>query len=310
VRIQISNIRLAERIRKDVRNIDALAADIRENGLICPIAVMPRGGEYQLLAGLRRLRAMELNGEAEIEANIIPAADAEAALKIEHSENEQREPFTYSEKMDYARLIEEIEKAKAAERKAAGKSDHDIDHETLGSHGRGPQTRDIVGEKIGMCGTQYDRAKYVAANATPEMIEQIDRKERSVRKTYDELRAKEKSAAPPVPVVSTPAPPPAPPASEPRVNPADYERVCTELNELTKKYGEMVGKYAAADHKREAIETLLRNTNLQWECDRQGKNGRIAELAAALEAAYAKIAELEAALAAALKTKQGDEELS
>ncbi|GHU51781.1 hypothetical protein AGMMS49975_06280 [Clostridia bacterium] len=43
-------------------------------------------------------------------------------LKIEFSENEQREPFTYSEKMDYARLIEEIETAKAKERMLLGKS--------------------------------------------------------------------------------------------------------------------------------------------------------------------------------------------
>ncbi len=91
MRIKINDIKAAERIRKEVRNIDALAADICENGLICPIAVMPSGEGYQLLAGLRRLRAMEALGETEIEANVYPASDAEAALRIEFAENEQRE---------------------------------------------------------------------------------------------------------------------------------------------------------------------------------------------------------------------------
>ncbi len=62
MKIAISSIKITERIRKDIRNVDVLAEDIRRNGLICPIAVMTSGGEYKLLAGLRRLRAMELNG--------------------------------------------------------------------------------------------------------------------------------------------------------------------------------------------------------------------------------------------------------
>ena len=46
--------------------------------------------------------------------------DAEAALHIEIGENEYREPFTFSEKMDFSRMILEIERAKAKKRMAEG----------------------------------------------------------------------------------------------------------------------------------------------------------------------------------------------
>jgi Zn-dependent M32 family carboxypeptidase len=43
--------------------------------------------------------------------------------------------------------------------------------------------------------TTYDRAKYVSENAPPEVIDQLDKEERTIRGTYDELRAKEKAAS-------------------------------------------------------------------------------------------------------------------
>ena len=66
------------------------------------------GGEYRLLAGLRRVKAAQSLNWLEIEVNIVSPADAEAALCIEISENEQREPFTYTEKMHYASMFEDI----------------------------------------------------------------------------------------------------------------------------------------------------------------------------------------------------------
>ncbi len=131
--------------------------------------MMLDGGKYQLLAGLRRLKAVQSLGQTEIEVNVVFPADAEAALRIEISENEQREPFTYSEKMDYARLLEDIERAKAKERMLAGKKSCDTDPVPQGAQGQTGKTRDIVASKIGMGKTTYDRAKYIAENA-PEAV--------------------------------------------------------------------------------------------------------------------------------------------
>ena len=124
----------------------------------------------------------------------MPLVDAEAALHIEIGENEYREPFTFSEKTDVSRLILEIEQAKAIERKSAGGKGGLKEDRAHGPYLEQGRSREAIGSRVGMSGKQYDRAMYIAKNATPEMIEQLDRGERSIRGTYDELRVKEKAA--------------------------------------------------------------------------------------------------------------------
>lgn len=192
----IERIMVKERIRKEISRITELAEDIGRNGLLHPVTVMEaEGGSYRLLAGLRRLRAVQSLGFSAIAINVVSPADAETALRIEVSENEQREDFTYSEKMDYARLLEDIEREKAKERMLAGKKTCDADPVDYGPQGQVGKTRDIVASKIGMGGRQYDRAKYIADNAPEEVIEQLDRGERSISGTYTELCAQKKAAA-------------------------------------------------------------------------------------------------------------------
>jgi len=220
--VQIEKIKITNRIRKEVAKIAELSEDIRVNGLINPITVMSLGtagndgnsskiadddaGEYdyQLLAGLRRLRATEMLGHTEISINVVTPSDAEAILMIEISENEQREEFTFSEKMDFARILEEVEREKAKARLSAGQSNggkvagngrvKESCSMPLGaeSNSKG-STRDKVAEKIGMGKTNYDRAKYIADNASEEIIDELDKGERSIRGTFDEMKAKEKA---------------------------------------------------------------------------------------------------------------------
>lgn len=128
----------------------------------------------------------------EIEINVVSPADAEAVLRIESSENEMREEFTYSEKMDYARLLEKIEEAKAKERMSFGGKGGIAEGMDECPYLDPGTSRDAIGDKIGMSGRQYDRAKYIADNAPNEVIEQLDRGERSIGATYKELRSKEK----------------------------------------------------------------------------------------------------------------------
>jgi ParB family chromosome partitioning protein len=196
VKTAIERIIIKERIRKEVAKISELAEDIKLNGLINPVTVMTLdSGEYQLLAGLRRIRAVKSLGLSEIDINVITPTDAEAVLRIEVSENEQREEFTFTEKMDYARMFERLEKAKALERKSIGGKGGFNEDTDRGPYLTKGETRNIVGEKIGMSGRQYDRAKYISDNAPNEVIEQLDNGERTIRATYDELKAKKKVAA-------------------------------------------------------------------------------------------------------------------
>ena len=283
MKIEIENIKVAERIRKLTSGVDELATDIQKNGLINPITVMTiDGGEgYQLLAGLRRIRAAQSLGWEQIEVTVVSPKDAEAALNIEYSENVQREAFTYSEKMDYARLIAEIEKAKAQERKVIGgvtagrnRPQKDGVQGPQPNAERNPRARDIVGGKIGMSGKQYERAKYVADHAPQEVIEELDRGERTIRATYDEIRATKKGLQP--------GDASAEPSIQAPIPETDLERAIRAESELDAfKYRQHNEIY----HRDNIIENLKM---------------RVAELEAALEAANVRIQELEGFHAAAL----------
>ncbi len=271
MKVNINEVKVATRIRKQTANIEELAGDIKQNGLINPITVMSvSGGGYQLLAGLRRLRAARELGWSEIEATVVPPKGAEEALKIEYSENEQRESFTYSEKMDYARLIAEIEKAKAKERMLAGEKTADpVVHGPQGTPtGR---SRDIIGKKIGMSGRQYERAKYVADRASPEIIDEIDCGKRSIRSTYDKFLSDDKKTK----NANIPISAPETVREKPGLQESDLERAIHAERELdAMKYRQ----HNEIFHRDSIIENLKK---------------RVAELESELEAANARIKELE-----------------
>ncbi len=72
--IVTSNIVVLERVRKNYGDIPALAEDIQKNGLHNPIHVIEsRNGQYVLLAGERRLKAVMLLGEPLIAVRVIEA---------------------------------------------------------------------------------------------------------------------------------------------------------------------------------------------------------------------------------------------
>ncbi|WP_427108666.1 ParB N-terminal domain-containing protein [Lysinibacillus xylanilyticus] len=159
---------------------DALGEEIDELGLINPITVSK---DFELLAGERRLRAHQHLGRTHIEANIVDAGDEENRLLIEIKENESREGFTFSERMDYARRLERIEREKAKQRMVDGaKGVKNLPQ---------AKTREVVAEQVGFgSGKQYDKAKYIEANATDEVIEKLDTGEMSVHAAWKETKAR------------------------------------------------------------------------------------------------------------------------
>ena len=115
--IPIKKIIVRDRIRKDFGDINELAMDIQDNGLINPVVV---NKEYVLLAGERRLRACKQLGIEQIEVRMMDTRDAEHELNIEISENDVRKDFSKAERVDYMYRLMRIEKEKAAERQRAG----------------------------------------------------------------------------------------------------------------------------------------------------------------------------------------------
>jgi hypothetical protein len=164
--VEVGNIKVVDRIRKDFGNIEELADDIKENGLINPPVVTP---DLQLIAGERRLRACKHLGWEQIEVRVMTVRDYEHQLKMEISENENRKEFTFSERVDWARRLERVEKEKARERMESGKAVNPVENLPQG------KTRDIVAEQSGFgSGKQYEKAKYISENADAETIAKLD----------------------------------------------------------------------------------------------------------------------------------------
>ncbi|PGU87342.1 chromosome partitioning protein ParB [Bacillus cereus] len=176
--LDINQIKVAERIRKEFGNIEELAQDIKENGLINPPVVTP---EHELIAGERRLRACQYLNYQQIEVRVMSVRDYEHKLKIEIGENEHRKEFTFSERMAWARELERVESAKARERMSEG--------------GKGRQnsvnlrTDDKVSNDIGLGSRDtYRKAKFIAENADSSTIAKLDNEEISIHKAYTELK--------------------------------------------------------------------------------------------------------------------------
>jgi len=115
----LDGIRVGNRARKDMGDIDALAASISEVGLLHPVVV---DSDMYLLAGERRLAACRRLGFDRVQVRVaVNVHDLATALAVERDENTCRKDFTPEEAVRVAMCIEAIEKPKAEERKAEGR---------------------------------------------------------------------------------------------------------------------------------------------------------------------------------------------
>lgn len=103
---RISRGRFQPRIHFDETALQELADSIRAQGLVQPVVVRPNGqGEYELIAGERRWRAVQLLGLADIPA-IVKDIDDAAAAAIALIENIQREDLN---PLEEARALERLQ---------------------------------------------------------------------------------------------------------------------------------------------------------------------------------------------------------
>ena len=97
--IDIESIKVTERARKEMGDLDGLENNLKESGLIAPIAVKDnKDGTYTLLAGERRFTVLKRNGVTEVPARICP--DDLTALQmnvIEKSDTFFRKDMTWYE---------------------------------------------------------------------------------------------------------------------------------------------------------------------------------------------------------------------
>jgi ParB family chromosome partitioning protein len=85
-----------------------LKQSISENGLVTPITIRPHNNGYQLIAGERRLRAVQELGYERIPAYVLEVRDDRQMLEMALIENVQRENLNpIEEALGYQRLIDE-----------------------------------------------------------------------------------------------------------------------------------------------------------------------------------------------------------
>lgn len=106
-------IRVGERAREELGDIEALGTSIKTRGQIHPLAVYPIEDpvyDYELIAGERRLRAMIWADVSEVLLRIYPSTLSKLELEqIELAENYHRKDFTFIEKVKLQRRIYETE---------------------------------------------------------------------------------------------------------------------------------------------------------------------------------------------------------
>ena len=182
----IDKIVVGDRIRKDFGDIEELAEDIKENGLINPPVV---NKEYQLLAGERRLRACKLLGWPQIEVRMMDTRDAEHELNIEISENDVRKGFTKSERVDYIKRLLRIEQAKAKERQGERTSDRNLTEVK--------RADSATAEQFGISRDTMRRELFIADNKDlldPADFADWDEGKLSTNKAFQRIKAAQKQA--------------------------------------------------------------------------------------------------------------------
>lgn len=93
----------------DRERLEELAASIREHGVVQPVVVRPRDGQYELVAGERRWRACQIAGVAKVPALVREFSEAEV-MEIALIENLQREGLNPLEEAEaYRTLLEEFQ---------------------------------------------------------------------------------------------------------------------------------------------------------------------------------------------------------
>lgn len=100
--VNIDDIKVKKRVRKDLGDLAPLKDSLRTYGLMNPITI---NSKNQLIAGERRLEAAKEIGWTRINANVIDNLDEISQLELEIEENNQRKEFTQDELIEgYKRL--------------------------------------------------------------------------------------------------------------------------------------------------------------------------------------------------------------
>lgn len=190
-----------DRFRGDVGDLSALCESIKTLGLLHPLVVTPEG---RLIAGLRRFEACKHLGWSMVPVNVAHTLDdAALMLQAERDENTCRKDMTPGELYALGKAIEELERPKARERQGgSGRFGEDGSGSTEPKPQTNP-TAKAVGAGLGVSAPTWKRLKHVGEKAeagdpaASQVLDEMDRGERTITGGYKALRSPENDALSP-----------------------------------------------------------------------------------------------------------------
>ena len=166
--LPINDIVIENRYRKEFGDIEILAKNISNIGLLHPVTI----NQYnKLIDGQRRILAFEKLGKTEIHCFKI---DLEEIILGEFSANTHRKDFVPSEAVRIKKAIEPYEKQKAKERQLnANPSGIRLENNPSGNLPQGCKTRDIVAKRVGIGERTLKKAEEIVDAADQDSKYQI-----------------------------------------------------------------------------------------------------------------------------------------
>lgn len=163
IEVPISDIKIGDRFRKDMGDIEGLAQSINEGELLQPIGITP---DHELVFGERRLRAYrDVLGRETIPARIV---DVPSVLLGQIDENVLRKDFTLTEQIA---IVDSLGPFKhGGDRRSDQARNSDLGSLTLAD----------ACKLVGISEDTYRRTKVVIEHGVPELAEAMDANELSV----------------------------------------------------------------------------------------------------------------------------------
>jgi ParB-like chromosome segregation protein Spo0J len=160
--MDISDIKIGARHRKDMGDIADLAANIKAIGLLHPVVISKSN---ELIAGARRIDAYLSLGRKTIPYRVV---DMDAIILGELAENDVRKDFTVSERVAIGAAVEVQIGNRQGQRT-------DVELPQDFAEVKGKETGELAAEKFGFGNREtYRQAKAIVDNGAPELIEAVD----------------------------------------------------------------------------------------------------------------------------------------
>ncbi len=174
--LPLDQIKIGQRFRQELGDLDSLIASIRTVGLLHPIVITETG---KLVAGARRLEAYRRLEKTKIPIRVLKGSDP-ICRQAEADENDKRLQLRPSEQVEIARFYEEQDRQEAEERKRATQAKPG--EGKVGKHSGSAdsalpegKSRDKTAKRAGTGRSRMKQAEEVmaAATAEPEVFGEI-----------------------------------------------------------------------------------------------------------------------------------------